>query len=178
MQNNRASKAEQSTRPRFARRAGLALIVILAGAWYIHDRYRIGIDDQVDSCLPPYRWFIIDRWDRRIERYDLIAFRAIEPMQALFPQGQTVIKRVMGLPGDRVIVDEETITINGWSAERRVCGLVLAPKLGHPPQHYIRNLIVPAGRYWVMGETDNSYDSRYWGTVGATDIIGQAHAVY
>ena len=51
---------------RFALRAGLALLLVLGLGAYLTQRFRIGYDDQDHQCLPPSRWFLIDRHDRDV----------------------------------------------------------------------------------------------------------------
>ena len=44
---------------------------------YLAARFRLGYDDQAHQCLPPHRWFLIDRHDRAVRRGSLIAFAAL-----------------------------------------------------------------------------------------------------
>ena len=98
---------------RFALRALLVLTLLLVTGGYLCDRFRIGIDDQQARCLGPTRWYLIDTHDQRPTRGRLVAFAATDAMAPYFRPGQTVIKRVVGVPGDRVSVDAERTTING-----------------------------------------------------------------
>uniref|UniRef100_UPI00373AEBD6 S26 family signal peptidase n=1 Tax=Klebsiella pneumoniae TaxID=573 RepID=UPI00373AEBD6 len=41
-----------------------------------------------------------------------------------------------------------------------------------------REITVPAGHIFVVGQTDYSWDSRFWGTVPETTITGKAYAVF
>ena len=92
---------------RFALQALAALTLILVLGSLLCGRFRLGIDDQQALCLPPYRWYLIDTWARQPEVGQLVAFAATEAMAPYFRVGQTVIKRVVGVAGDRIAVDAE-----------------------------------------------------------------------
>jgi signal peptidase I len=78
-----------------------------------------------------------------------------------------LVKRVIGVPGDRLTSRGNTIYVNGtplrenWSHYEP-----LGPAIG--------DVLVPPGQYFVMGDNhNNSCDSRTWGTVPRSDIIGK-----
>lgn len=102
-----------------------------------------------------------------IRRGDIIVFR--------FPLDPTksYIKRVVGLPGDTVELQEGRLLING----RRVVEPYVLPEYSdrssYPP------VTVPAGHYYVLGDHRNtSNDSRTWGTVQGDFVIGKAVFAY
>ncbi|MEO5627862.1 MAG: signal peptidase I [Candidatus Saccharimonadales bacterium] len=86
-----------------------------------------------------------------------------------------LIKRVTGLPGDRVVVKDGTLTVynlehaEGFSPDKTMpYGSVIGETAGNV------DLIVPAGEVFVSGDNrGNSLDSRYFGTVPANDIVGK-----
>ncbi len=85
----------------------------------------------------------------------------------------TFVKRVVGLPGDRIAVRDGHVVRNGRRASEpfaRSCegaACDLAP------------ITVPPGSYFLMGDNrGNSDDSRYWGPVPRSWIIGQAVGSY
>jgi conjugal transfer pilin signal peptidase TrbI len=158
----------------FALRAGLALLLVLGLGAYLTQRFRIGYDDQDHQCLPPSRWFLIDRHDREVPQGGIVAFAALG-LDPYFRDGQTIIKRAAGVPGDRVEVGLGAVRINGAAVGE---GLALAPALGRSPSEFLRHDTVPPGRLWMMGATADSFDSRYWGFLPEDQVIGRAYALW
>lgn len=101
---------------------------------------------------------------------DIVVFR--HPPKALTTCAQPVepifIKRVIGLPGDVLTSKGNTIYVNGKALKQTWSHLnPLGPAIGH--------VVVPANNYFMMGDNHpESCDSRYWGTVPRSDIIGKA----
>jgi conjugal transfer pilin signal peptidase TrbI len=156
-------------------RAALALGVLAALGLYLGSRFRIGIDAQVHQCLPPYRIWLIDRHDRRPARGATFAFVAGVSMQPYFAPGQIVIKRVAGIPGDRVTVTPARTTVNGVEVG---VGLALAAQLARPVSAFVRETTVDAASVWMMGGTPDSFDSRYWGPLPGVQLRGRAYALH
>lgn len=78
-----------------------------------------------------------------------------------------LVKRVIGLPGDHLYSRGNTIYVNGKPLDQK---WTVDPTLGDP----IRPTTVPAGRYFMMGDNHpDSCDSRTWGTVPRSDLIGK-----
>jgi signal peptidase I len=134
------------------------------------------------------------------ERGDVVVFRLPRD------PGQTWIKRVIGLPGDRVQVSGGVVSVNGVALKQAAEGVgadfdapsreVLHVRETQPsgktyvtyeggtgPGDDTGVYVVPAGFYFMMGDNrDNSLDSRWPGTVGvgllpAENIIGKAELV-
>jgi signal peptidase I len=118
--------------------------------------------------------------------------------------GTRLVKRVIGLPGDRIALHTNQLTINGqpvaWSAadetwrtyatpQEKDEAVVTTENLGsvpHPiislPRHMalrdFDEITVPVGQYFMMGDNrDRSFDSRYFGFVPRKQILGRANAV-
>ena len=129
-------------------------------------------------------------------RGDIVVFR--------YPKNPHVdyIKRVIGLPGDKVSYFGKKIYINGKLSQQVSLGAYQGVGQGSSmsgAEHLVENLtgvehdilvrqgvstvkgvfIVPKGQYFVMGDNrDNSNDSRYWGTVPEANLVGKAFFVW
>lgn len=105
-----------------------------------------------------------------INRGDIVVFR--HPPKALTtcapPVEPIFIKRVIGLPGDVLTSKGSTIYVNGKALkESWQTTSPFGPAIGH--------VVVPANHYFMMGDNrGESCDSRYWGTVPRSAIIGKA----
>jgi signal peptidase I len=100
------------------------------------------------------------------KRGDIIVFN---PTSALEAQNfhEAFIKRVIGLPGDRVEVKEAKVYVNNIPLQENY--------LEASPDYQWGPVIVPAHSYLVLGDNrNNSYDSHYWGFVPRQNIIGKA----
>ena len=136
---------------------------------------------------------------RELQRGDIIVFK--------FPYQDHphFVKRVIGLPGDRLKIVDQRVYVNGTALEEPYA--VHDPASGYgdplnynfPPvgnQMYLSSLqpewardirkhiqgdelIVPAGEYFAMGDNrDHSLDSRYWGFVDRDAIMGRPFLIY
>lgn len=113
----------------------------------------------------------------------------------------TLIKRLIGLPGDRISYIDKVLYINGKKMAQQPIGKGIDLVQGHQipalklmenldgikhqifvnpeikPQNFY-NLVVPKGHYFAMGDNrDYSDDSRYWGFVPAKDIFAKGQMV-
>ncbi|WP_318840387.1 signal peptidase I [Providencia sp. PROV083] len=133
-------------------------------------RFEIGIDPQNNQCLPPYRIYLVDKGDTKPVKGTTFAFSS----KYMGKTGKG-IKMVDGVAGDAITVNDEETTVNGSMVGE---GLALANESGHTPQELTRKGVIPEGRVWLMGRTKLSFDSRYWGTVPETQIIGRAYPIW
>lgn len=131
------------------------------------------------------------------QRGDVAVFR--------FPRDESInyIKRVVGLPGDRIVYEGKKLYINGQYMPQQPASsytvqqdgevlydaaryterlgdaehdILLSPRpdFGPAPTY-----VVPAGHYFVMGDNrDHSNDSRYWGFVPDEHLVGKAFFIW
>jgi signal peptidase I len=153
------------------------------GDYILVNKYRYGLR------LPVTRTKI---WDvSSPQRGDVMVFY---PPHA---NDQYYIKRVIGVPGDRVQYRNKQLSVNGrpipreWLADvpgaRRIQIGLEEPResRGHLVQiDHLRpvrdfSVVVRPGHYFMMGDNrDNSSDSRVWGQVPERDIVGEAVAIW
>ena len=112
-------------------------------------------------------------------------------------QDEYFIKRVVGIPGDRVRYQDKTLYINGRKQKQIFVAQI--PPVNPRYLQYRENLgdiehmiqrnpdreprvdewVIPEGHYFMMGDNrDQSSDSRYWGLVSEDNIVGRAVAVW
>ena len=88
---------------------------------------------------------------------------------------QTFVKRVVGLPGDTLEISHGDVYRNGV----REVGAYIQPCTDPSVCTFSRAITVPKGEYYMMGDNrGDSDDSRYWGPVLQSWIIGTAFFTY
>jgi len=159
---------------------------LLIGDYLLVDKVHYG-DAGVWNWLMPYS---------EIHRGDIIVFR-----YPVHPQ-QHFVKRVVGLPGDKVHLFRGKVFVNGKAiddagfaihksqqfdsySDNFPAGNYISPEVNsrwwvemHKVVHQ-GEITVPAGRFFVLGDNrDESLDSRYWGFVPRENIIGRPFLIY
>jgi signal peptidase I len=100
------------------------------------------------------------------ERGEVVVFRYPNDMSTYF------IKRIIGLPGERVVIKDNKITV--YSGENQQ-GFVLAESYlpGSVHTNGEEEFKLKDGQYLMLGDNRSySFDSRSWGLLPASDIIG------
>jgi signal peptidase I len=158
---------------------------LLVGDYLLVDKLHYG-PSGIWDFLMPYR---------PIRRGDVIVFRyPVKPSEHF-------VKRVIGLPGDRVRLERKRVYVDGkpltepyvhlhrGSFEEFRDNFPASPRLYDEVtaswflqmRTLVRDgeLVVPADSYFVLGDNrDNSLDSRYWGLVPRKNVIGRPLLIY
>jgi len=168
--------------------SGSMMPTLLVGDFILVNKFTYGVR------LPVAGTKILDLGEP--ERGDVVVFR--------YPKDPSLdyIKRVVGLPGDRVGYFNKTIYINGKPVAQEDAGRYVGigsgfestgssqrnEKLGEAEHQILVDtaqraregeFVVPQGEYFVMGDNrDRSNDSRFWGTVPEDHLVGKAFMIW
>jgi signal peptidase I len=166
--------------------SGSMLPTLLVGDFILVNKYAYGLRDPVfhHEFLPV----------GKPRRGDVVVFRF--PLDV----SKDFIKRVIGLPGDRIVYRDKQLSVNGEPMPLNPDGVYTAgsslpgvqyrfeEELG-PVRHRILvsparpaedfEFEVPEGHYFMMGDNrDGSDDSRRWGTVPERNLVGKAFFIW
>ncbi|HEY2250599.1 MAG TPA: signal peptidase I, partial [Planctomycetaceae bacterium] len=114
------------------------------------------------------------RWRvQNLKRWDVIVFRAPDHPE------RTYIKRLVGLPGEQVLIEGDEVKVNGQPADIPDG----KPPAGDQPKREMeehgREQVIPPGMCYVLGDNrKNSNDSRSFGPVALGNILGVAEYIY
>lgn len=158
---------------------------LLVGDHLLVDKLAYAPGGPVSKYLLPYL---------EVERGDIVVFRYPIDLQ------QTFVKRIVGVPGDRIRIVNKQLWVNGEAAVEPYVALKsdyvdsyrdnfpsipTSMQIYEPAMRMLREhvkdgeVVVPDGHYFAMGDNrDQSLDSRYWGFVPRDHIIGKPLLIY
>ena len=168
--------------------SGSMMPTLLVGDFLLVNKFTYGIR------LPVINKKIVEM--NAPKRGDIVVFR--------FPKDPTVdyIKRIIGIPGDKISYHNKQLFVNGKPAAQVSLGRYVGVGQGDDmtgAEHLSENLagvehsilvrhgalsaegdyFVPKGSYFVMGDNrDNSNDGRYWGMVPEANLVGKAFFIW
>ena len=168
--------------------SGSMMPTLLVGDFILVNKFSYGIR------LPVLDTKVIELGEP--QRGDVVVFR--------YPKDPTVdyIKRVVGLPGDRIGYFNKVLYVNGEAIGQTPQGTFVGTGSGismsgaskrrerlDGVEHDILvmprspgfegEFVVPDGEYFVMGDNrDNSNDSRFWGSVPEANLVGKAFRIW
>jgi signal peptidase I len=143
-----------------------------------------GSEHSLEHWVLPYR---------DVERGDIVVFHHPDPPY--------LVKRVVGVPGDRIRIEDGRVTVNGITLDEPYAAFEPAapnpfrdnfpgrvytdpnidPTWWRELQNLTQNgeLVVPPGEYFMLGDNRNhSKDSRFWGFVPRQAIIARPLVIY
>jgi signal peptidase I len=142
----------------------LAVLALLIAAFFIRTPQVSGLSMAPNITSGEY--VLINTFAYRFAapaRGDVVAFRHDEETHDVF------IKRIVGLPGDRVRIDRGTVFVDGTALPE--------PYVRYVDPRSFPETVVPADSVYVLGDNRaDSDDSRFFGTVPYERILGRALA--
>lgn len=142
----------------------LALLAVLIAAFFVRLPQVAGLS--MEPYIRSGEYVLINTFAYRIgvpHRGEIVAFRHEGDTRAVF------IKRVIGLPGDRIQIDRGLVYVNGTRLDE--------PYVRHPDGRSFAQVVVPPSSVYVLGDNRaESEDSRFFGPVGDDRLIGRAIA--
>ena len=157
---------------------------VMIGDHMLVDRVTYSNPGGWGSHLLPYR---------DVQRGDIVCFHYPEDVRQIY------VKRVIGIPGDRIHMENKQVVRNGQRLIERYTQHIdptVDPYRDDFPQapgwnttargremflNDVRDgeLVVPPGKLFMMGDNrENSADSRYWGLVPRDSVVGKPVLVY
>jgi signal peptidase I len=157
---------------------------------------RIFVNRLAYGLKVPFTTIHVARWDEP-KRGEVVVFNSPK-------DGERLVKRVIGVPGDTIELINNQLLLNGksatyaplangstnWMSATRKVGNAFAtetiggqshPVMGTPRLRALRNfgpVTVPAGKFLVLGDNrDNSADSRFIGFVPLENVLGRSTTV-
>ena len=155
----------------------MLLIMVGVGLYltYAHSRYVIAANSTASNCLQS-KYFLVDTWDKDVSAGELAAF-TMNIENPLYPVGRKWIKQVVATEGMTVNVTTEKTSIS----DGRVVYNNMDHTMGYlklSPEDIKPTTVLGPGELFRMGDTRTTYDSRYWGPIQQSDVLGTAYALF
>ena len=159
----------------------LTLIIFLVIQTFVAQPYKVQ-QQSMEHTLEPDQYVLVDKLTPRFDTYkrgDIVVFTP--PPDWSREDDTPFIKRVIGLGGETVDIHDGSVFINGTKITEPY---LYAPEPGDPAQPTTvpgdeQQWVIPAGEVFLMGDhRANSSDSRAFGPVETTQVIGRAWLRY
>jgi signal peptidase I len=163
----------------------LTLVIYLLIHNFIAQPFEVEQDSMYPTILE-HEYVLIDKLSPRFSDYDRGDIVVFQPPEGFEQGGVPFIKRVIGLPGDTITLENGRVFVTppGGSPVRLEEGYVVEVD-GEPADTLPRDAertgewTVPEGHYFVMGDNrPQSQDSRFFGPIERASIIGRAWLRY
>ncbi len=154
--------------------AVIAFCIILPFRAFVAEPYIVS-GASMDPTFATGHYLIVDKISHelgaQLQRNSVVIFQFPKSANIPSEDGKNLIKRVIGLPGDTVIETGNTVTIKNASNPD---GFVLDQSYVTHPLPGSFAITLKPGEYFVMGDNRaESFDSRSWGVLPSSDVIGR-----
>lgn len=151
----------------------LTLIIFLVIQNFVAQPFMVE-QDSMERTLEPNQYVLVDKLTPRLQAYqrgDIVVFHPPDQPDTTVPY----IKRIIGLPGDRLEFKDGAVWVNGQRLDEPYV-FDGQPTLPGPLGSLV---VVPPGEYFGMGDHRlDSTDSRVFGPIPAANVIGRAFLRY
>jgi signal peptidase I len=141
------------------------------GQWFGYEPYRFPSQSMASTLLHS-DFILADTWKYRTDspkRGDIVVFRLPAEPSVYYA------KRVIGVPGDSVLIMGGFVYVNG----EQLVEPYVAPENNQKTSKRDATFQVGSNAYFVLGDNrDNSNDSRYWGFVPAENVAGSVEYIW
>jgi signal peptidase I len=167
---NSPQESEGSWIGELGRTVILSIVLALGIRTFVAEARWIPSESMVPT-LQKYDKLIVDKLSYHFsdpQRGEIVVFSPTENIKKENPSlKDAFIKRIIGLPGDKVEIKGERVYINSRPLQEKY--------IEAPPEYQYGPVTVPPNSYLVLGDNrNNSYDSHFWGFVPRENIIGRA----
>ena len=158
----------------------LTVVIFLGIQTFVAQPYKVQ-QGSMETTLLPDQYVLVDKLTPRWAAYsrgDIVVF---DPPETWSSGGNVpFIKRIIGLPGDRVELRDGFVYVNGTRLDEPYIFLENGvPQTSDPTPGGETTWLVPDGELLVMGDhRENSADSRSFGPIDIAHVIGRAWLRY
>ena len=145
------------------------VLALLAGV----DLFGIRLSFNVSGSLP-HRAFLTARGAEISCGPESIGLFRLNVRNPYWDYGAVFAKRFVGCPGDMLRTQGTEFYLNG----KRVAVASGHDSRGVVVSSFRHDGVIPAGSYFVLGDGERSYDSRYWGFVRKSWIVGRGFPLF
>lgn len=158
----------------------LTVVIFLGIQTFVAQPYKVQ-QTSMETTLLPDQYVLVDKLTPRFSPYqrgDIIVFNP--PPSWVGSNGVPFIKRVIGIPGDHVELRDGKTYVNDIELdEPYIFEDEGVPQTTDPATGGQSDWLVPQGQLFVMGDhRQDSEDSRVFGTIDITSVIGRAWLRY
>lgn len=149
--------------------SGFAIVFL----YWAHIPFAVAIDAHDERCLPMRAAILWKVKPTTIGHGDYLFWKPYGALSEV--KDEFILKQVAGVPGDHLTITKNKVLING---QLIATGLKLYPLYNKNPKDFERDEVIPTNEYFLVGQNELSNDSRYWGYLDQSKIVGKAYRLF